>query len=78
MINEQQVRALLGELNDPFLHRTLEETNGISEVSIKEEKNHVSVKLAIAKINSAEQMQLQGKVVEVLKDEGAKRLIKGS
>ena len=71
MINEQQVRALLGELNDPFLHRTLEETNGISEVSIKEEKNHVSVKLAIAKINSAEQMQLQGKVVEVLKEAGA-------
>ncbi|WP_144512722.1 Mrp/NBP35 family ATP-binding protein [Bacillus sp. FJAT-22090] len=71
MINEQQVRKLLGELNDPFLHRTLEETNGISEVSIKEEKNHVSVKLAIAKINSAEQMQLQGKVVEVLKNAGA-------
>lgn len=38
MINEQQVRALIGALNDPFLHRTLEETNGISEVSIKEEK----------------------------------------
>ncbi|WP_342599454.1 P-loop NTPase [Psychrobacillus sp. FSL H8-0483] len=71
MINEQQVRTLLGELNDPFLHRTLEETNGISEVSIKEEKNHVSVKLAIAKINSAEQMQLQGKVVELLKNAGA-------
>ncbi|QUG43468.1 P-loop NTPase [Psychrobacillus sp. INOP01] len=71
MINEQQVRALIGALNDPFLHRTLEETNGISEVSIKEEKNHVSVKLAIAKINSAEQMQLQGKVVEVLKEAGA-------
>lgn len=71
MINEQQVRTLLGVLNDPFLHRTLEETNGISEVSIKEEKNHVSVKLAIAKINSAEQMQLQGKVVEVLKEAGA-------
>lgn len=71
MINEQQVRSLLGELNDPFLHRTLEETNGISTVSIKEEKNHVSVKLAIAKINSAEQMQLQTKVVEVLKNAGA-------
>lgn len=71
MINEQQVRTLLGELNDPFLHRTLDETNGISEVSIKEEKNHVSVKLAIAKINSSEQMQLQGKVVEVLKNAGA-------
>ncbi|TQR17198.1 Mrp/NBP35 family ATP-binding protein [Psychrobacillus soli] len=71
MINEQQVRELLGELNDPFLHRTLEETSGISTVSIKEEKNHVSVKLAIAKINSAEQMQLQSKVVEVLKNAGA-------
>lgn len=71
MINEQQVRTLLGELNDPFLHRTLDETNGISEVSIKEEKNHVSVKLAIAKINSAEQMQMQGKVVELLKNAGA-------
>ncbi|MER2263136.1 MAG: P-loop NTPase [Psychrobacillus sp.] len=71
MINENQVRTLLGELNDPFLHRTLEETNGISQVSIKEEKNHVSVKLAIAKINSAEQMQLQTKVVEVLKNAGA-------
>ena len=46
MINEQQVRTLLGELNDPFLHRSLEETNGISEVSIKEEKNHVSVKVS--------------------------------
>lgn len=31
----------------------------------------MSVKLAIAKINSAEQMQLQGKVVEVLKEAGA-------
>ncbi|MEK4247567.1 P-loop NTPase [Psychrobacillus sp. FSL K6-2684] len=71
MINEKQVRTLLGELNDPFLHRTLEETNGISQVSIKEEKNHVSVKLAIAKINSAEQMQLQTKVVEILKNAGA-------
>lgn len=71
MINENQVRTLLGELNDPFLHRTLEETNGISQVSIKEEKNHVSVKLAIAKINSAEQMQLQTKVVEMLKNAGA-------
>ena len=71
MINEQQVRALLGELTDPFLHRTLEETNGITQVSIKEEKQHVSVKLAIAKVNSAEQMQLQTKVVDILKKAGA-------
>jgi ATP-binding protein involved in chromosome partitioning len=70
LINEQQVRELLGQLQDPFLHKTLLETNGIKEVSIKEEKNHVSVKLAIAKINTAEQMQLQMKVVDVLKGAG--------
>lgn len=71
MINEQQVRELLGPLMDPFLHKTLAETNGIAEVTIKEEKRHVSVKLAIAKINTAEQMALQMKVVETLKEAGA-------
>ena len=71
MINEQKVRELLGQLKDPFLHKTLAETSGIIEVSIKEEKKHVSVKLAIAKINTAEQMALQMKVVELLKGAGA-------
>lgn len=71
-MNEQQVRELLGQLQDPFLHKTLIETNGIKEVSIKEEKNHVSVKLAIAKINTAEQMQLQMKVVDTLKEAGVR------
>ena len=70
LMNEQQVRELLGQLQDPFLHKTLLETNGIKEVSIKEEKNHVSVKLAIAKTNTAEQMQLQMKVVDSLKQAG--------
>lgn len=70
-MNEQTVRALVGELYDPFLHRPLAETGGIKEVSIKEEKNHVSVKLAIAKTGTAEQMQLQMKVVDVLKKGGA-------
>lgn len=70
MINEQQIRNLLGKLQDPFLHKTLEETHGITNVSIKEEKNHVSVKIAIAKTNTPEQMQLQMKVVEVLKEAG--------
>ncbi|WP_213421416.1 Mrp/NBP35 family ATP-binding protein [Bhargavaea massiliensis] len=72
MINEQQVRELVGALEDPFLHRTLDETGGIVEVSIKEEKEHVSVKLAIAKIQNAEQMQLQMKVVDTLKKAGVK------
>lgn len=70
MINEQQVRELVGQLHDPFLHKTLLETNGLKEISVKEEKNHVSVKLAIAKTNTPEQLQLQMKVVDALKGAG--------
>ena len=57
MITEQQVREILGQLQDPFLHKSLAETDGITNVAIKEEKNHVSVKIAIAKTNTPEQMQ---------------------
>lgn len=71
LMNEQQVREILGQLQDPFLHKTLEQTNGIIDVSIKEEKQHVSVKVAIAKTNTPEQMTLQMKIVEVLKENGA-------
>ncbi|MEY2369588.1 P-loop NTPase [Lysinibacillus capsici] len=70
MITEQQVREILGQLQDPFLHKSLAETDGITNVAIKEEKNHVSVKIAIAKLNTPEQLQLQMKVVEVLKEAG--------
>ncbi|MGE7092858.1 P-loop NTPase [Lysinibacillus sp. NPDC048646] len=71
MITEQQVREILGQLQDPFLHKSLAETDGITNVAIKEEKNHVSVKVAIAKTNTPEQMQLQMKIVDVLKEAGA-------
>lgn len=70
-MNEQIIRDVVGELKDPFLHRTLAETDGIVSVTVKPEKQHVSVKLAIAKINTAEQMTLQMKVVEVIKAAGA-------
>ncbi len=71
MINEQQVRELIGALEDPFLHKTLAETNGIVGVTIKPEKEYVSVKIAIAKVNTGEQLTLQTKIVEVLKEAGA-------
>lgn len=58
-------------MNDPILHTTLAETGGIVEVTIKEEKQHVSVKIALAKTGTAEQMQLQMAVVEALKGAGA-------
>jgi len=71
LVTREQVRDILGKLKDPFLHKTLEETNGIEEISIKEEKNHVSVKVAIAKVGTGEQIQIQQQIVNALKNAGA-------
>ncbi|WAA12442.1 Mrp/NBP35 family ATP-binding protein [Fervidibacillus halotolerans] len=71
MITEAEVRNLLKKMEDPFLHKTLEETNGIVEIKINEEKKHVSVKVAIAKTGTSEQAQLQMDIVQALKNAGA-------
>ncbi|WP_414044010.1 Mrp/NBP35 family ATP-binding protein [Macrococcus animalis] len=71
MLNKEQVIELIGNLNDPIVNLPLKETGGIKEVTIKEEKNHVSVKIAIAKLGGQEQLDLQMKVVEILKENGA-------
>lgn len=71
MLSKDEVIELLNPVKDPFLHKTLEETGGISKVTIKEDKNHVSVKIAISKTNTAEQMQLQQEIVGILKQNGA-------
>ena len=71
MLTKEEVIQLLNPVKDPFLHRTFEETEGIKEVTIKEDKKHVSVKVAIGKTNTAEQMQLQQELVGILKRNGA-------
>ncbi|MEH7383140.1 Mrp/NBP35 family ATP-binding protein [Bacillus sp. JJ1533] len=71
MLTEQQVREVLHSLQDPFLHRTFEETNAIQEIKIKEEKKHVSVKIALSKTGTGEQLQLQTAIVNALKQAGA-------
>lgn len=71
MLTEQQVREVLYQLQDPFLHRTFEETNAIQEIKIKEEKKHVSVKIALSKTGTGEQLQLQTTIVNALKQAGA-------
>ena len=71
MLTEEKVLNILKDLEDPFLHISLADTDGILEVKIKPEKNHVSVKLAIAKTGTGEQMQLQMEVVNRLKAAGA-------
>ena len=72
LLTEQQVFDLLKVMKDPFLHKSLEETNGILEINIKEEKEHVSVKIAVAKTGTSEQLQLQTLIVNTLKGAGAK------
>lgn len=71
MITESQVRELVGNLNDPILNVPISETEGIIQVSIKEEKKHVSVKIAIGREGGQEQLELQMKIVSLLKEEGA-------
>ncbi|WP_067844382.1 Mrp/NBP35 family ATP-binding protein [Amphibacillus sediminis] len=71
MLTIEQVTALLKPVYDPFLNKTLADTKGIEEISIKEETGHVSIKIALAKINTPEQMQLQQELVAKLKRAGA-------
>lgn len=71
MITESQVRELVGNLEDPILNVPISETEGILEISIKEEKKHVSVKIAIGREGGQEQLELQMKIVSLLKEKGA-------
>ena len=71
MLTEERVHEVLSSLKEPFLHKTFAELNAILEIKIKEEKNHVSVKVAIAKTGTAEQLQLQTQIVSLLKEAGA-------
>ncbi|EMI10942.1 Mrp protein, partitioning ATPase [Anoxybacillus gonensis] len=70
-MTEKQVVELLETIYDPFLKKTFKETGAIQEVKINEEKGLVSVKIALAKTGTAEQLQVQQTVVQRLKDAGA-------
>lgn len=71
MLTKEEVIDLLHPIKDPFLHRTLEELDAITQVNVREEKKHVSIKIALSKTNTAEQMQLQQEIVGILKKNGA-------
>lgn len=71
MIREDEVRKLVGEMREPFLQRPLGELDAVKEIKIKPEKRHISVKVALAKTGTAEQMQIQQEIVNVLKGAGA-------
>ncbi|ANB56587.1 4Fe-4S iron sulfur cluster binding s, NifH/frxC family protein [Anoxybacillus sp. B7M1] len=71
MITEQDVQALLENIQDPYLNKPFKETNAIQEIKIKQEKGHVSVKIALAQPGAAEQLQVQTAIVQTLKNAGA-------
>ncbi|PGS52770.1 Mrp/NBP35 family ATP-binding protein [Bacillus sp. AFS041924] len=71
MLTNEQVLSLLGTINEPFLNKSLVELDAVKEISIKEEKKHVSVKIALLKTGTAEQMQIQTQIVQLLKQNGA-------
>lgn len=72
MLTKEQVQELVGEIKDPIINVPLSETDGIVNISIKEEIDHVSVKLAMAQLGGQPQLDLQMKVVQTLKNNGAK------
>ena len=71
MLTEQTIFDLLKDLQDPFLHKSFGELGAIEEIKVKEEKQHASVKILLAKTGTPEQLQLQGKIVELIKNAGA-------
>src|SRR3954451_11114916 len=71
MFTAEKAKELLSSIKEPFLHISLAELDAIEEINVKEEKNHVSVKIAIAKTGTSEQLQLQTQIVNVLKEAGA-------
>ncbi|MFI9033029.1 P-loop NTPase [Staphylococcus pasteuri] len=72
MLTVNQVKELVGELKDAIIDVPLKETDGIVDVSIKEEIEHVSVKIAMAQLGGQPQLDLQMAIVKVLKENGAK------
>lgn len=71
LLSEEKILNVLKDIKDPDLHKSIVETGGVREIKIKEEKGHVSLKIALARTGTAEQMHVQQKVVQAVKGAGA-------
>ena len=70
MLTVNQVE-IVGALKDPIIDVPLRESEGIVDVSIKDNINHVSVKSAMAQLGGQPQLDLQMAIVKALKENGA-------
>ncbi|MEJ7162224.1 Mrp/NBP35 family ATP-binding protein [Staphylococcus epidermidis] len=71
MLTVNQVKEIVGALKDPTIDVPLKESEGIVDVSIKDNINHVSVKVAMAQLGGQPQLDLQMAIVKALKENGA-------
>lgn len=69
MLTEKTVRDIVNTVKDPHLHKSLAETSGIKELKISD--TFVSLKIALAKTQTPEQMKVQREIVAKLKAAGA-------
>jgi len=71
LLTVNQVKEIVGALKDPIIDVPLRESEGIVDVSIKDNINHVSVKVAMAQLGGQPQLDLQMAIVKALKENGA-------
>lgn len=69
MLTQEKILDALKNVKEPFLNKSIVEIDAVKEIKIKE--GLVSVKIAISKTGTAEQMKLQGEVVNAVKQAGA-------
>ncbi|WP_077616054.1 Mrp/NBP35 family ATP-binding protein [Caenibacillus caldisaponilyticus] len=69
MLTKEQVIDILKTVEDPHLHKTFAETNAIRDIKITDKL--VSLKIALAKTRTPEQMRVQQEIVNRLKQNGA-------
>jgi ATP-binding protein involved in chromosome partitioning len=68
LLKKEAVQELLKDIQDPDLHKSIVETNGIREINIKE--GYVGLKIALAQTNTGEQMRVQQEIVNKIKEAG--------
>ncbi len=68
-MTKEEVIEILKSMEDPHLHKSIEETGGIREVKVDD--TFVSLKIALGKTQTAEQMKLQQEIVQKVKQNGA-------
>ncbi|MBM7648613.1 ATP-binding protein involved in chromosome partitioning [Bacillus ectoiniformans] len=65
MLTKEKVLKLAGMIQDPILHKSVQ----VKEVKIKE--NYVGLKVGLSKTGTPQQLEIQQKLVDLLKEAGA-------